>query len=370
MAAAATVRGCSSKLAKRACHNLVFKPKQVQATREILRLQGEQGFEPQLAKRACSNLAFVPQHKETQERDIELLQEFLNPSKRLLVLTGAGISTESGIPDYRSEGVGLYATSSKRPIQHKTFMESLKARQSYWARNFVGWPRWSSTRPNSAHLTLAAWERKGRLRHVVTQNVDQLHYKAGCKNVVELHGTNSLVKCMTCSFSIPRMTFQRRLEELNPTMETLASEQMMKPDGDVELSPEEVANFRGDLNGWPWDELRPDGDVEIAEEIVDKFRVPNCPKCDTGILKPYVVFFGDNVPKPRVEFVRKQVEESDALLVVGSSLFVFSGYRFVTQARDLGIPIAVVNIGPTRADAIVDLKIEAKAGDVLPKILL
>jgi len=342
MAAAATVRGCSSKLAKRACHNLAFKPKQIQTSREILRLQGEQGFETHLAKRACSNLAFVPQHKETQERDIELLQEFLNPSKRLLVLTGAGISTESGIPDYRSEGVGLYATSSKRPIQHKTFMESLKARQSYWARNFVGWPRWSSTRPNSAHLTLAAWERKGRLRHVVTQNVDQLHYKAGCKNVVELHGTNSLVKCMTCSFSIPRMTFQRRLEELNPTMETLASEQMMKPDGDVELSPEEVANF----------------------------RVPNCPKCDTGILKPYVVFFGDNVPKPRVEFVRKQVEESDALLVVGSSLFVFSGYRFVTQARDLGIPIAVVNIGPTRADAIVDLKIEAKAGDVLPKILL
>jgi len=342
MAAAATVRGCSSKLAKRACHNLAFKPKQIQTSREILRLQGEQGFETHLAKRACSNLAFVPQHKETQERDIELLQEFLNPSKRLLVLTGAGISTESGIPDYRSEGVGLYATSSKRPIQHKTFMESLKARQSYWARNFVGWPRWSSTRPNSAHLTLAAWERQGRLRHVVTQNVDQLHYKAGCKNVVELHGTNSLVKCMTCSFSIPRMTFQRRLEELNPTMETLASEQMMKPDGDVELSPEEVANF----------------------------RVPNCPKCDTGILKPYVVFFGDNVPKPRVEFVRKQVEESDALLVVGSSLFVFSGYRFVTQARDLGIPIAVVNIGPTRADAIVDLKIEAKAGDVLPKILL
>jgi len=244
MAAAATVRGCSSKLAKRACHNLAFKPKQIQTTREILRLQGEQGFEPHLAKRACSNLAFVPQHKETQERDIELLQEFLNPSKRLLVLTGAGISTESGIPDYRSEGVGLYATSSKRPIQHKTFMESLKARQSYWARNFVGWPRWSSTRPNSAHLTLAAWERQGRLRHVVTQNVDQLHYKAGCKNVVELHGTNSLVKCMTCSFSIPRMTFQRRLEELNPTMETLASEQMMKPDGDVELSPEEVANFR------------------------------------------------------------------------------------------------------------------------------
>jgi len=339
--AAATVRGCSTNLAKRACTSLAFVSRHKE-TKELFRPQGDRGFSPNLAKRACSNLAFVPQHKETQERDIELLQEFLNPSKKLLVLTGAGISTESGIPDYRSEGVGLYATSSKRPIQHKTFMESNKARQSYWARNFVGWPRWSATRPNSAHLALAAWERQGRLQYVVTQNVDQLHYKAGCRNVVELHGTNSMVTCMTCSFSIPRMTFQRRLEELNPAMETLASEQMMKPDGDVELAPEEVENF----------------------------RVPSCPKCDTGILKPYVVFFGDNVPKPRVESVRRQVEQSDALLVVGSSLFVFSGYRFVTQARDLGIPIAIVNIGPTRADSIVDLKIEAKAGDVLPKISL
>ena len=154
MAVAATVRGCSTNLAKRACTNLSFVSGHKE-TKELFRPQGGPGFDPILAKRSCSNLAFVPQHKETQERDIELLQQFLNPSKKLLVLTGAGavlsaenlvrlfrftdvhctgISTESGIPDYRSEGVGLYATSSKRPIQHKTFMESKKARQSYWAR--------------------------------------------------------------------------------------------------------------------------------------------------------------------------------------------------------------------------------------------
>jgi len=282
----------------------------------------------------------VPQHKETDEKDVEKMQEFLHPLKKLLILTGAGISTESGIPDYRSEGVGLYATSTKRPITHKDFMESTKRRQSYWARNFVGWPRWSSFQPNATHLTFASWERLGRVQHVVTQNVDQLHYKAGSKNVIELHGTNSLVKCMSCSYSCPRITFQRRLEEINPNVVTRSKE--MRPDGDVELSEEEVAGF----------------------------SVPNCPKCDTGILKPSVVFFGDNVPKDRVNKVRKEVESSDGVLVVGSSLFVFSGYRFVIQAKELGLPVAILNIGATRADKIVDLKIEAKAGEVLPRIVM
>jgi NAD-dependent deacetylase sirtuin 4 len=203
------------------------------------------------------------------------------------------------------------------------------------------------------------------VQHIVTQNVDQLHYKvlcsadlqlsvqAGCRSVVELHGTNSLVTCTTCTFTSPRIQFQetyndltgltksppqRRLEELNPDMRTWSQE------------------------------IRPDGDVELSEDQVLGFKVPGCPKCDTGILKPFVVFFGDNVPRPRVEKVRSQVEQADALLVVGSSLFVFSGYRFVTQAKELGLPVAVLNIGATRADSLVDLKIEAKAGDVLPRI--
>jgi len=291
------------------------------------------------ASRSCASLAFVPQHKETQSEDIEKLSEFLEPVERLLVITGAGISTESGIPDYRSEGVGLYATSVKRPIQHKVFMDSKQARQSYWARNFVGWPRWSSFQPNIAHRTLARWEESGKLSCLVTQNVDQLHYKAGSRKVVELHGTNSTVTCMNCSFTQPRLQLQRVLEELNPSM---------------------VAKT---------DIIRPDGDVELTAEEVSQFKVPDCPKCGTGILKPNVVFFGDNVPTDRVAAVRREVARSDAMLVVGSSLFVYSGYRFVTQAKDLGIPIAVINIGQTRADKIVDLKLEAKAGDVLPRVL-
>ena len=193
-------------------------------------------------KRSCSSLAFVPRHRSAQEEDIEALQQFLDQSSRLVVITGAGISTESGIPDYRSEGVGLYATSSKRPIQHKVFMESAAARQSYWARNFVGWPRWSSFLPNTAHTSLARWERDGRLECLVTQNVDQLHYKAGSRNVVELHGTNSTVICMRCSHSQPRIQFQRTLERLNPDM--VAKTDVIRPDGDVELSPEEVASFK------------------------------------------------------------------------------------------------------------------------------
>jgi len=289
-----------------------------------------------------SNLAFVPKHIESQAEDVERLKEFLNPVSRLMVLTGAGISTESGIPDYRSEGVGLYATSKKRPIQHKVFMDSKKARQSYWARNFIGWPRWSSFQPNTAHLTLAQWEMNGPLTSLVTQNVDQLHYKAGSKNVIELHGTNSTVTCMSCCHTQPRIQLQRLLEQLNPDMS------------------EEIRN----------DNIRPDGDVELTEEQVASFKVPDCPKCGVGILKPKVVFFGDNVPLERVDRVRKEVAKSEALLVVGSSLFVYSGYRFVVQAKQLGIPVAVVNIGQTRADNMADLKIEAMAGNLLPKIYL
>jgi len=285
--------------------------------------------------------SFVPNHNETQEEDINRLEEFLKPLERLFVLTGAGISTESGIPDYRGEGVGLYATSTKRPIQHKVFMDSAKARQSYWARNFVGWPRWSDTRPNSAHLVLAAWEREHRVRRLVTQNVDQLHYKAGSMGVVELHGTNSLVTCMSCNYSTPRVSFQRQLAEHNP-----------------------------DMVPWESQHIRPDGDVELTEEEVANFQVPRCPKCKTGILKPYVVFFGDNVPRERVEGVKKDVSNSDGVLVVGSSLFVFSGFRFITQAKEEGIPIAILNIGKTRADHLANLKIDAKAGDVLTKLNL
>lgn len=283
-------------------------------------------------------MAFVPRHRSARDEDIEQIARFLADKQRLVVITGAGISTESGIPDYRSEGVGLYATSSKRPIQHKVFMESARARQSYWARNFVGWPRWFGFRPNVSHAALARWEEQGLVSHLVTQNVDQLHYKAGSRNVTELHGTNSIVTCMSCSYYLPRLTFQKTLEELNPFMTARCAE--IRPDGDVELSEEEVANF----------------------------TVPSCPKCKDGILKPFVVFFGDNVPKPRVEQVRRKIAEADSLLVVGSSLYVFSAFRFILQAKELKIPLAILNIGPTRGDEIAAVKVEARAGDILPRI--
>ena len=159
-----------------------------------------------ILSRTSSSLAFVPKHRSAQEEDISKLQQFLDKSEKLVVITGAGISTESGIPDYRSEGVGLYATSSKRPIQHKVFLESHSARQSYWARNFVGWPRWSGFLPNINHLSLARWEAAGRVSCLVTQNVDQLHYKAGSRNVIELHGTNSTVLCVNCCHTQSRQS--------------------------------------------------------------------------------------------------------------------------------------------------------------------
>ncbi|XP_023336953.1 NAD-dependent protein deacylase Sirt4-like [Eurytemora carolleeae] len=253
-------------------------------------------IQPASTFRKCSSLAFVPRHSQSRNEDIEKLTEFLTKYNNIFLLTGAGISTESGIPDYRSEGVGLYATSTKRPIQHKVFMESSKARQSYWARNYIGWPRWSNFQPNINHLTLARWEATGRISHLVTQNVDQLHLKAGSRDITELHGTNSVVTCMSCSHRMPRMLFQQILSEANPSMIPRCAE--IRPDGDVELSAEEVTNF----------------------------RVPDCPKCG-GILKPFVVFFGDNVPRPRVDQVRKKLSNSDSMLVIGSSLYVFSAFR-------------------------------------------
>jgi len=294
-------------------------------------------YNSSVGRRNCSKLAFVPKHRETSNEDIERLSEFLVNKRKILVITGAGISTESGIPDYRSEGVGLYATSTKRPTQHKVFMERPMARQSYWARNFIGWPRWSSFQPNQSHRTIAKWEDTGKLSQLVTQNVDQLHYDAGSRNVVELHGTNSIVTCMSCSYYVPRMQFQKSLEKDNPTMIPRTAD------------------------------IRPDGDVELTEHEVKNFKVPSCPKCG-GILKPYVVFFGDNVPRARVDQVKRKVEISDSILVVGSSLSVFSAFRFINQAVDNKIPIGIINIGPTRGDKFASIKIEAKSGDLITKI--
>ncbi|XP_055545131.1 NAD-dependent protein deacylase Sirt4 [Wyeomyia smithii] len=293
-------------------------------------------------RKFSSTSMFVPAHEPALESDLRRLEKFLENKPNTLVLTGAGISTESGIPDYRSEGVGLYARSNHKPIQHGDFIKSEAVRKRYWARNYVGWPRFSSVAPNTTHYTLARLERDKRISGIVTQNVDKLHTKAGSKSVVELHGSGYTVVCVGkngtgCNYQIPRHEFQQILDQMNPHMEDKSTM------------------------------IRPDGDVELPAEHVNNFKVPTCPECD-GSLKPEIVFFGDNVPMPRIERVVRMILQSDAVLVLGSSLTVFSGYRIVLQANELGIPVAIVNIGATRGDTAADLKISARCGELMENL--
>lgn len=288
------------------------------------------------ANKCCSILSFVPKHNPVQNVDVLRIKHFIISSKKLLVLTGAGISTESGIPDYRSEGVGLYARSSSRPVQFQDFVKKEAVRKRYWARNYVGWPRFSSFLPNAIHSTLCDLELKYKVVScIVTQNVDRLHTKAGSKNVIELHGSAFNVMCLGCDNTIDRHHFQTILEELNP-------------------------NMKGTTNM-----IRPDGDVEIPKEQEEGFVVPSCRHCG-GILKPDIIFFGDNVPHTRVQAVKHEVENCDSLLVLGSSLTVFSSYRIILQAAELRKPIAIVNIGQTRGDKYANIKIDGKCGDIIP----
>ncbi|XP_046386929.1 NAD-dependent protein deacylase Sirt4 [Ischnura elegans] len=281
---------------------------------------------------------FVPKYAPVKENDIRRLHEYINNASKLLVVTGAGISTESGIPDYRSEGVGLYARSTSRPVQYQDFVKHAEVRKRYWARNFVAWSRFSAFQPNICHVTLSQWEGMGKVGAIVTQNVDRLHQKAGSKRVIELHGSGYEVGCLSCKMMISRHKFQKLLEELNPTLKS-----------DVAVS------------------IRPDGDVDIPQEQIDKFNLPPCESCG-GILKPNIVFFGDNVPQKRVEAVKTEVRSSDGLLVLGSSLSVFSSYRIILQAAEEKKPIVIVNIGPTRGDSQATFKVSTKCGDVLPLI--
>ncbi|XP_058487893.1 NAD-dependent protein lipoamidase sirtuin-4, mitochondrial [Solea solea] len=285
-------------------------------------------------RRAAS---FVPTSRTTDAHSLDLLQEFVSRARRLFVITGAGLSTESGIPDYRSEGVGLYARTSRRPMEHAEFVRSAKSRQRYWARNFVGWPQFSSHQPNSAHKVLQQWEERGKLHWLVTQNVDALHSKAGQKRLTELHGCTHRVVCLGCGAISAREELQRRFISLNPEWRAQAG--VVAPDGDVFLEDEQVLHF----------------------------RVPHCDDCG-GILKPEVTFFGDSVKKGTVQFVHDRLGESDAVLVVGSSLQVYSGYRFLLAAKDRKIPVAILNIGPTRADHLAELKVSGRCGEVLSVI--
>jgi len=265
----------------------------------------------------------------------DLLREFIQRHSRLFVLTGAGCSTDSGIPDYR-DADGEWKRA--QPVQFRSFMDDALTRKRYWARSLVGWRRFGRARPNDAHRALAALERRGRVGLLVTQNVDGLHQAAGSAAVVDLHGRLDTVRCMGCERRLSREELQQQLLERNPDWADLDARDA--PDGDADLHG---LNFSG-------------------------FDVPACEECG-GVLKPDVVFYGESVPRERVATAMQAVEDADAMLVVGSSLMVFSGYRFAREAAAAGKPIATVNLGRTRADDLVSLKVRQPCTQALAFLL-
>jgi len=257
--------------------------------------------------------------------DVVALADFVSAAKRLLVLTGAGVSTASGIPDYRDTNG---AWKRDPPILYRDFVDRPSARRRYWARSLIGWPAFARAVPNRGHRALAALEAAGRVHHLITQNIDGLHRRAGTRSLTELHGSLDTVRCLECGAREPRAAVQDRIRAANPGWEK--HQAALAPDGDADL---EIADF-------------------------GEFRIPECRGCG-GVLKPDVVFFGEAVPRARVAGAMARLAESDALLTAGTSLTVYSGYRFAREARRLGLPIAILNRGRTRADQEADLRINA-----------
>jgi NAD-dependent SIR2 family protein deacetylase len=253
----------------------------------------------------------------------------------VVVLSGAGLSTDSGIPDYRG------ATGSLRrhtPMTYQTFTGDPRGRHRYGARSFVGWRQIRRARPNDGHRAVGELQAAGLLGGVITQNVDGLHQAGGAREVVELHGGLDRTVCLNCGDVADRAELDERLRAANPHF------------------------------GPRTDEINPDGDAELPDEVLDGFVMVGCRACGDGPLKPDVVFFGETVPRDRVERCFDLVQDADTLLVLGSSLTVMSGYRFVLRAAKLGITVAIVNVGPTRGDAKADVRVDAPLGVVLPAL--
>jgi NAD-dependent SIR2 family protein deacetylase len=263
------------------------------------------------------------------------LEDFILRHDRLFVLTGAGCSTNSGIPDYR-DADGKWKRTP--PVTYQAFMGAAATRRRYWARSLIGWRRFGRAAPNTTHCALARLEALGKSELLLTQNVDRLHQAAGTQQVIDLHGRLDQVLCMGCDGRIARSALQDELVRLNPGWAALDA--AAAPDGDADL---EAHDFSG-------------------------FEVPSCPHCG-GVLKPDVVFFGENVPRDRVETALRHLTEADAMLVVGSSLMVYSGFRFVRAAAGAGKPVAAVNLGRTRADDLLALKVEQPCGEALSFLL-
>ncbi|MDY6944007.1 MAG: NAD-dependent protein deacetylase [Pseudomonadota bacterium] len=261
----------------------------------------------------------------------EQLLQFVEDHPRLMILSGAGCSTESGIPDYRDhEGQWKH----RQPMRHDEFMTSHRARQRYWAGSMIGWPRFAAAQPNAAHVALVHLETAGYVHQLVTQNVDGLHQRAGSQRVIDLHGRLDRVDCTACGHSLSRYDLQQRLVTMNAQF--LAYQAAHAPDGDADLDGTDLGAF----------------------------RVPDCPCCD-GLLKPAVTFFGDSVPTARVNRIYQRLSESDALLVIGSSLMVYSAFRFCRAANEQQIPMVAINLGRTRADEMLRFKIPMRSGEAL-----
>jgi len=258
------------------------------------------------------------------------LRRWIADHRNIVVLTGAGCSTASGIPDYRDEQ-GEW--KRRPPVMFQAFRTDESTYRRYWARAFAGWPRFTAAEPGAAHRALASWQQGGSLARLITQNVDGLHQRAGNRDVIDLHGRLDVVVCLTCRDRTSRAAVQDAMVAANSRWNAAAAS-------------------------------APDGDADIDPAAIESFEAPRCGHCG-GLLKPDVVFFGENVPAARYEHARDAVAVADAVLVAGSSLMVYSGFRFVRQAHDAGLSIAIVNRGRTRGDELATLKVEGDVGTVL-----
>ncbi len=268
----------------------------------------------------------------TDARD---LVDFMHGHSRVVVLSGAGCSTDSGIPEYRDDDGNW---KHRQPMQYAQFVNDESMRRRYWAQSFAGWKRISTAKPNAAHRAIAELEHAGYVSSVITQNVDNLHRAAGSCNVIDLHGVLQHIRCLDCGAQDSRAEYQGRLQDLNPDWSATATA------------------------------IAPDGDARISADDFRSFNVPGCGHCG-GIVKPDVVFFGEAIPATRATSAQQILEASGALLVVGSSLMVFSGYRLARLANEAGKPIAIVNRGTTRADALATVKMTRNCAELLPRVV-